>query len=164
MLRLYSLGLLNCRWRSKTVFSWITPSKMNISVFWPISVFGWPHQRELWSCSEGADSRLSRCTAMAFTPDIQMKYARWVFPQLFISKDYLFGVKSPHLIKWSVSRLKDGEEEEKIGSSDINPVSSVRVIICTANLTFCKTFLNASWRLFSFVSTWSCECARTRVF
>lgn len=94
VLHLFSSGLLNCRWRSKTVFSWITPSKNEyFSILAYFHIWMTTPKTELWSSSECADSRLSRCTAMAFTPDIQMKYARWVCPQLFIFEGDLFGFK-----------------------------------------------------------------------
>lgn len=42
MVSYFLLNLLTCECRSKVVFSWITQYRMNISFFWPVSIFRWP--------------------------------------------------------------------------------------------------------------------------
>lgn len=64
----FFLNLLTCECRSKAVFSWITRYKMNISLFWPISIFGWPHTPKmlLAEWAERRDAALSHLKIKSF--------------------------------------------------------------------------------------------------
>lgn len=64
----FFLNLLTCECRSKAVFSWITRYEMNISLFWPISIFGWPHTPKmlLAEWAERRDAALSHLKIKSF--------------------------------------------------------------------------------------------------
>lgn len=67
----FFLNLLICECRSKVVFSWITQYKINISLFWPISIFGWPHTPKMlldeWA--EHRDAALSHLKIKSCMPE-----------------------------------------------------------------------------------------------
>lgn len=60
--------LLNCQCNSKAVFSWITQDRMNISLFWSVSIFGWPHTPKmlLGEWAEGRDVALPHLKVKSF--------------------------------------------------------------------------------------------------